>query len=268
MVGRDAAKRALRALWHKAVLTCARDITDASAVRSCLVLAPHPDDETIGCGATIHRKRQTGTAVKIVVATDGRGSHRSATIPTAELVRIRATEAAEACACLDVADRDLVMLGFEDGTLAEHVHELARSVRELIEEHRPEEVLVTSGLDWHPDHQALNRAARLALAGPGHRPELAEYPIWYWAEGPWLGGARRGCLRKLAAAVYAAVLSVWRLRAETVTTGGHLEAKHRALRAYRSQTENLTGEPEWATLDERFFKPFLGRREVFFRTDR
>ena len=48
-----------------------RDLTEAFARRSTLVLAPHPDDETLACGATILHKRARGTRVHIVIATDG-----------------------------------------------------------------------------------------------------------------------------------------------------------------------------------------------------
>jgi len=57
----------------------ARDDTATSAARSALVLAPHPDDETLGCGATILRKRAAGTPVHVLIVTDGE--------PTAHLMR-------------------------------------------------------------------------------------------------------------------------------------------------------------------------------------
>jgi GlcNAc-PI de-N-acetylase len=47
------------------------DVTHSAARRSCVVIAPHPDDETLGAGATIMRKVDAGTPVHVVVATDG-----------------------------------------------------------------------------------------------------------------------------------------------------------------------------------------------------
>jgi hypothetical protein len=56
----------------------ARDFTDSAAGRAALVIAPHPDDETLGCGATILRKVSAGSSVTVLIVTDGRHSHRSA----------------------------------------------------------------------------------------------------------------------------------------------------------------------------------------------
>lgn len=51
------------------LLSIAEDVTSQTATRSCVVLAPHPDDETLGCGATITRKLVAGTPVMVVIAT-------------------------------------------------------------------------------------------------------------------------------------------------------------------------------------------------------
>jgi hypothetical protein len=48
-----------------------------------------------------------------------------------------------------------------------------------------------------------------------------------------------------------------------VPTAVHLAAKRRAIGAYVSQTTNLTGEPGWSFLPDRFVRMFLGPDELF-----
>src|SRR3954452_23126054 len=103
-------RASLHKRWFTAVAQRADDVTERSAGASCIVFAPHPDDETLGCGATIHRKREVGTSVHVVIASDGRRSQEPDVIAPEELVRIRAREALDACTTLGVA--------------AEHVHQL------------------------------------------------------------------------------------------------------------------------------------------------
>ncbi|MBD0337375.1 MAG: PIG-L family deacetylase, partial [Cyanobacteria bacterium Co-bin13] len=81
-----------------------RQVTTAPA----LIVAPHPDDETLGCGGLIALKRQQGTEVRVVILTDGRASHPShPRLPTQELVAIRQQEATQALAVLGVPPEDL-----------------------------------------------------------------------------------------------------------------------------------------------------------------
>ena len=76
-------------LWRRELQRRAVDETLGAAGRSCLVLAPHPDDETLGVGALIARKRAAGTRVRVLVVTDGRGSHVSSVLDPDALAAVR-----------------------------------------------------------------------------------------------------------------------------------------------------------------------------------
>ena len=103
---------------------------------SVMVLAPHMDDETIGCGGTLARHVRAGASVKVVFLTDGRhggGSQLRALRGNArhagemELVATRKAEARQALGILGV--QGMLFLDVEDGTLARDVargHALAR----------------------------------------------------------------------------------------------------------------------------------------------
>ena len=260
-----AAERAGRDVWHRRTIDRAVDVTAATASVSCLVLAPHPDDETLGCGATIARKRAAGTPVRVVVAADGRSSHRSEVVGPDELAALRAAEVVEACAVLGVDAAEVVQLGFEDDSLHRRARQLAGAIAAEIDAFAPEEIRLPSRRDWHPDHRALREALDLALTGRRDPPRVLEHPVWLWVHGPWDADPGGPWARRRPVSFVGGWLDgdAW-ARAERVSTGGFLDRKLRALRAHRSQTSNLTGEPGWATFDDAFIAGFLLPFEIAF----
>ena len=100
----------------------------AATGRSCLVVAPHPDDETIGCGATIARKRAAGTDTWVLVVTDGRHSHRSAQVRPLQLAALREEESRRACELLGVDPDQVRFGGFEEGTLGRCLDAVADAI--------------------------------------------------------------------------------------------------------------------------------------------
>lgn len=256
-----ATKPAIRRVWRQVVLQRAIDETAASAVRTAVVVAPHPDDETLGCGAVIARKRAQGTDVVVVVVTDGRHSHRSQVLSPDRLAQVRAEEVRAACATLGVHPSCLHLLGFEEASLGHRVEAVAERLLRIIQEVRPDDVLTTCGADWHVDHQAVSVATRAAVAASGCRPRLLEYPIWWWVDGPWPTGSRLRPWRYVADPLRAS-----RARAVTVRTEAFLATKRAALLEYRSQTTNLTGESTWAVMDDDMLALFLGPVEPFLTT--
>lgn len=249
--------------WRRSIQLGARDVSADAAARSCLVVAPHPDDETLGCGALIARKRAAGTPVTVVIVADGRhAQHRSRQVSATMLAELRSAEAIAACAALGVDERDVHQLGIEDLTVAHRVGEVASRLRSLHDRLRPEEVLVVSGLDHHPDHRAVNAAALRVMASLDDPPRVREFPVWSWIDGPWRDlGARPPWAR----AVHLATEPLRALaagRAERVSTAGHLEQKRAALAAHATQTTAFTDEEEWAVMDDRMLEPFLGEYEI------
>jgi len=83
--------------------------------RKILVVAPHPDDETLGCGGLISLLAQNGAAFYIVFVTDGSASHRNSTAwPTARLAAQREQEARNALVCLGIAHAHHLFLRLPD----------------------------------------------------------------------------------------------------------------------------------------------------------
>ncbi|MGD9943396.1 MAG: PIG-L deacetylase family protein [Burkholderiaceae bacterium] len=140
------------------------------------VIAPHPDDEILGCGGLIRQASRLGAAVRIVAVTDGEASHpRSRYWPTAALARLRTRESERALQRLSVpAQRDRLRLA--DGKVERHEAELVAALCASV---APGDTVVAPWqLDGHPDHEATARASRMAAHARGAR--FLEVPIWGW----------------------------------------------------------------------------------------
>lgn len=253
--------------WREALFVRATDATDAVSGRRLMVLAPHPDDETFGCGAVIARARAAGHQVTVVVATDGRHSSPSAVLEPLPLAQLRTAELHRACKQLGVESADVVQLSREDGTLGGCLWPLAAELAALIAQRQPEIIFLPCAQDIHPDHQALHQALRHALRrdaaagprGPQGRLVLA-YPIWTWLSGPWFLEAGRPQQRTLISWAMRQMRSRQWVR---VRCGQYLEAKRSAIQEYASQTTNLTGEPTWSYLPAEAVSLFLQPHEIF-----
>lgn len=91
-----------------------------------LVMAPHPDDETLGAGGTLQMTRAAGGAARIVFVTNGDGSRStqiSLNLRTRRyhtfrgVARLRRAEAKNAARVLGVFEDDVIFLGYPDGGL-------------------------------------------------------------------------------------------------------------------------------------------------------
>jgi LmbE family N-acetylglucosaminyl deacetylase len=261
---RRAADRMRVAAWRRLLAWRAEDVTARAAEASCLVLAAHPVDETIGCAATIARKRATNTKVTVVIATDGRYSTRSERMSPIELAEVRTAQATRAAEVLGVTGDDLVLLPHDDRSLVLCVTTLVDELTELVQRTGvPDEVLVTSALDGHTDHVALHDAARRLRAVLGDGCRLLEYPTRYWYAGPGRSGAA-GRLRRAWHTLRRTARSAWTTPAVRVATAGHLSEKRRALACYASRATGATGDATWEFLPSDYLRCFLGRAEVFF----
>ena len=120
-----------------------------------LVLAPHPDDEVIGCGGVIAQHLQSNRKVRVVVATDGTAAEMAG--DDRDAYRIR--REAESSAGLERLGRgvEVQFLRFRDRELSAAA-DLEAKLRQHVESFKPDLVLVPSPIEIHPDHVALSRA--------------------------------------------------------------------------------------------------------------
>jgi len=226
-------------------------------------VAPHPDDETFGCGATILRKRAHGTPVRVVIVTDGRHSTKSAVISPEALAALRRREALDACSRLGLDSTDVIFLDYEDGKLETQLPDLTSRIAELIAAFRPDEVLVTAARDGHPDHRALNRATYKAVED-WPAVQLLEYPIWFWHPSSWVS-RQNSPVRQGSDLLIRPMSELYHMRRYRVDATLYLDRKKEAMAAYLSQVTNLTGEPNWSTMAPWMLSNFTQPYEIFLQ---
>ncbi|HSI37410.1 MAG: PIG-L deacetylase family protein [Phycisphaerae bacterium] len=207
-----------------------------------LVVAPHQDDETFGCGGLIALKRARGATVTVVFVTDGGAS--PATGGATPCPAVRAAEARAALEILGVPAASTHFLNLSDGHLstlspAERDVGVAR-LADVIRAAAPTSLCVPHARDCLPDHEATYHLAVGALERSGRAATLLQYPVWM----AWLSSARalaacaRGTARILTLPIHAAV-----------------EQKRTAIAKYASQLK---------TLPHGFVRRFYDASEVYF----
>jgi LmbE family N-acetylglucosaminyl deacetylase len=148
---------------------------DPAECTEIVVVAAHPDDETLGFGAAAAALAARGVRVRVVVASDGGAAHPDSTPrQRRHLERTRRAELQDATEILGLDAP--ICLGLPDGELSNHEARLANQISELV--HARTWCAATWRGDGHPDHEAVGRAAAVAAARTG--AVLLEYPVWMW----------------------------------------------------------------------------------------
>jgi N-acetylglucosamine malate deacetylase 1 len=139
-----------------------------------VVLAPHMDDEVLGCGGTIARHADAGAHVTVVFLTDGRYGGWVDRTASQGLVNVRKQEAQRAGDILGV--RRMFFLDAEDSKLrADRL--VARKLREVLESERPGIVYLPFFLERHDDHRAANDVLMTAVKGTALDFECRGYEV-------------------------------------------------------------------------------------------
>ena len=200
-----------------------------------LVLAPHPDDETLGAGGLIAKLCRAEVPVAIVAITDGESAYAG----THDLGDIRVREQAEAVQRLGIRERMIHRLHFPDRDVSNYEDQLVALLLRLV---TPDTHLVAPWQhDFHPDHEAAGRAA--ARVAQLRNVPVTYYLFWTWHRGnpSMLDGLP---LTKLS------------------LTESELRTKLHALRAHTSQFEHPNGQP---ILSPELLLPAQRSFEVYIR---
>ena len=135
-------------------------------MKSILIIAPHPDDEVLGCGGAIRRFVDEGLAVTVTIVTKG-----TPLFPEAQVKRVRA-EASEAAKRLGTGEPVFMDLPVTTLHLIPE-HEINSAFSELINKQvKPDTVLLPFPGDRHEDHRQVFDAAMVAM-----RPDGRNHPV-------------------------------------------------------------------------------------------
>lgn len=142
--------------------------------RSALIIAPHQDDETIGCGGAMALQARSGNAVSILLLTDGAQGCEELGM-TAEAMRdMRNEESRAAAAVLDLESP--VFLGYP--SLTGSFSAAVEQVRREIIQRTADVVFIPFVLDGHPDHRTANCILAEALEQVPWNVRVLQYEVW------------------------------------------------------------------------------------------
>lgn len=255
-----------RLFWAEAFVE-QRDISALAA--PLLVVAPHPDDETLGCGGAIALLRSQQQEVRILVVSDGTQSHpNSKRYPKPVLCALRQRETLRAMEILGVPHSAVSFLNLPDAAVPQigsldFPLAVQRCQISLASLPPLKTILVPWRNDPHADHRATYQLIK-ASADPLVR--IVEYPIWAWDHDQVKAVAQADFSKKMPFlkdpskdARVPSKLTFWRLDTQSV-----LALKRQAIDAYRSQTTNLIDDdPEGFRLSPQMLQNFQVPWEFF-----
>lgn len=162
-------------------------LNDIIGVGTCLILAPHPDDESLGCGGLIAACVAAGRPPLVAILTDGAASHpNSQAFPASRLRERRAHEVRTAVGILGLAPDRLIFLNQPDKAAAHDGPNFRAVAQTLLMLIRQEPACTSILAPWlhdpHCDHEAASLLA--SAVAPIASIKHVAYPVWGWTLSP------------------------------------------------------------------------------------
>ena len=153
-----------------------------TAGRPVLILAPHADDESLGCGGLIAASVAGGVLPMVLILTDGSQSHPSSpSFPPACLIATREQEARDAVAALGLPAHRLQFLRLPDAAAPTSGPAFDLAVQAILDAafHAGAETILTP---WEHDPHCDHEAAHLMAEAVFHKTGMTRwaYPVWGW----------------------------------------------------------------------------------------
>ena len=145
-------------------------------MNNILVISPHPDDESIGCGGTLMKHVKEGDQIEIAFLTSGENGSKN--ILPEKLARIREKEAQQVAKSSGF--QKIEFWREPDGKLKAHSKLVARMQEKLLE-NKPDLIYVPHAHEMYPDHCAAARIVKRAFKKLPHslkKPQILMFEVW------------------------------------------------------------------------------------------
>ena len=159
------------------------DLDEIIGGGTCLILAPHPDDESLGCGGLIARCVRAGRPPLVAILTDGAGSHpRSKAYPPNRLRAVRAQEVRTAVGLLGLDPERVVFLNQPDAAAPSTGPVFDAALTRLVALIRARPGCTAILAPWRHDPHCDHEAASVLAAGVATVASIRHvaYPVWGW----------------------------------------------------------------------------------------
>jgi LmbE family N-acetylglucosaminyl deacetylase len=230
-----------------------RPLREMLEARPFIVVAPHPDDESLACGGLIADACRQAIRGKVVIVSDGAGSHpNSKAYPPDRLRALREDEARQAGTEVGLEPDDVLFLGLADRFVPSEGAEAERAIGKImrcVEQTGAKSLFVSWRHDPHCDHEASYQIAHEVQRRVG-KLRLFEYVVWGHTLPP-------------------------STDVDPIRSGFRISIDHeaqvkkrRAIAAHRSQTTNLIDDdPDGFRFTQIELAHYDGPYEFFFESD-
>lgn len=208
-----------------------------------VIIAPHPDDEVIGCGGLITRMVAEGNAPHVIILTGGEGSlGKDCDVNPEKIVNARRGLTRKAIAELGLPIENIHEFNLGDGRIGDSPEQQLEEIRECLASLNPDTLLLPHWGEGWRDHVVVKSLFTDNLPGGC---EVWEYCVWMWYYNVWRG-------------------LDWRNAAVVRLTPGEQSKKNRAIDAYITPLSPC-GRPWSGDLPSLFIKAHRGPIELYFK---
>lgn len=147
-----------------------------------LVIAPHPDDEVLGCGGLLHRLVKRKKNVHVVILTQGEAAYNKQLISVSETINKRKALALDAAQIMGLTSKQYTFLDWGDGKLSENknIENRQMELASIFKIFKPEIILVPHKVDKIGDHSHASAMIYDTIRDSSSSIKLMYYCVWIW----------------------------------------------------------------------------------------